>query len=55
MNGWACDRFGYLRTMTISLVAIIGFIFITFFAHNIEMLLVGELLCGIPWVSPDSE
>lgn len=25
------------------------FIFITFFATNITMLLIGELLCGLPW------
>lgn len=25
------------------------FIFITFFAQNLPMLLVGEILCGLPW------
>lgn len=29
---------------------VICFIFITFFAPSIEVLLVGEILCGLPWV-----
>ena len=49
INGWACDRFGYKKTIGTSLVVIIGFIFITFFAHSLPMLLAGELLCGLPW------
>lgn len=31
------------------LIALTGFIFITFFATSIEMLLVGQILCGLPW------
>lgn len=27
----------------------ICFIFITFFAVNVQMLLAGEILCGLPW------
>ena len=46
LNGWACDRFGYKKTIGASLSLITAFIFITFFAVNIEMLLVGEILCG---------
>ncbi|GAA5994505.1 hypothetical protein JCM5350_004669 [Sporobolomyces pararoseus] len=49
INGWACDRYGYKKTIGASLVIIIGFIFITFFAHSLPMLLAGELLCGLPW------
>ncbi|GAA6059580.1 hypothetical protein JCM10212_000636 [Sporobolomyces blumeae] len=36
-------------TIEASLVLICCFIFITFFAHNLPMLLAGELLCGLPW------
>jgi SP family general alpha glucoside:H+ symporter-like MFS transporter len=28
---------------------IVAFVFILFFAKNLPMLLVGEILCGIPW------
>ncbi|GAA6006959.1 hypothetical protein JCM11491_001455 [Sporobolomyces phaffii] len=49
LNGWACDRFGYKKTIGASLFIIIGFIFITFFATSLPMLLVGETLCGLPW------
>lgn len=50
-NGWLTDKFGYRKTMMGALVLMCAFIFITFFAHNIGMLLAGELLCGMPWVS----
>lgn len=46
----ACDRFGYRKTMIVSSFAMACFVFLTFFAVNIQMLLVGDLLCGIPWV-----
>ena len=48
INGIASDRWGYRRTMMVSLVATAGFIFILFFAPNIQTLLVGEILLGIP-------
>ncbi|KAM0229230.1 hypothetical protein ACHAPO_010125 [Fusarium lateritium] len=48
-NGWLTQRFGYRKTLVASLLAITGFIFITFFAHNLPMLLVGSTLCGLPW------
>lgn len=49
LNGWLSDRFGYRRMMMVSLCCVIGFIFILFFAPNVQTLEVGELLCGIPW------
>ncbi|KAL1405339.1 hypothetical protein Q8F55_008970 [Vanrija albida] len=49
LNGILSDRFGYKKTMIGSLIIMIGFIFILFFAKNIQMLLAGEILCGIPW------
>lgn len=49
INGIVSERYGYRKTMVGALVAMIGFIFILFFAPNVETLLVGEILCGIPW------
>lgn len=49
LNGWMTDRFGYQRTMVISLFWMCLFVFLAFFAFNIEMLLASQVLCGIPW------
>ncbi|KAJ0427171.1 general substrate transporter [Aspergillus carlsbadensis] len=49
MNGWASERFGARKVIMASLVALAAFITITFLAPSIEVLLVGELLCSIPW------
>lgn len=43
---WAQDRWGYRRTIQAALIALTGFIFIVFFAPNIEVLFVGQVsLC----------
>lgn len=47
--GYIVERVGYKKTMIGSLVLLTGFIFIVFFAQNLPMLLVGEILMGIPW------
>jgi len=49
INGIVSERFGYRKTMILSLVAVIAFIFIPFFAKSLIDLEVGEVLCGIPW------
>ncbi|KAF4539636.1 putative maltose permease [Lasiodiplodia theobromae] len=49
VNGWLVEHMGPRRLMLCSFTALTGFIFITFFAPNIQVLLVGELLCGLPW------
>jgi SP family general alpha glucoside:H+ symporter-like MFS transporter len=49
INGIVSERYGYRKTMITSLVAVIGFIFIPFFAKSLIDLEVGEILCGIPW------
>jgi MFS transporter, SP family, general alpha glucoside:H+ symporter len=49
INGWASERFGYRKTMIAALTSCIGFIFIAFFAKNVQMLQVYEILMGIPW------
>lgn len=49
INGIVSERYGYRKTMVVSLVAVTGFIFIPFFAKNLVDLQIGEVLCGIPW------
>ncbi|OOQ86311.1 Maltose permease MAL61 [Penicillium brasilianum] len=49
VTGLISERFGYRKTILGALVMITAFIFITFFAVDIKMLLVGEILCGLPW------
>ncbi|KAK4915858.1 hypothetical protein LTR66_017060, partial [Elasticomyces elasticus] len=49
INGIVSERIGYRWTMIVSLILIACFIFITFFAINIEMLLAGYILSGLPW------
>ena len=49
INGIVSERYGYRKTMLVSLTAVICFIFIPFFAKNLVDLQVGEVLCGIPW------
>jgi SP family general alpha glucoside:H+ symporter-like MFS transporter len=49
ISGIISEKYGYRKTMIASLAMMVAFIFIPFFAHNIQTLLVGEILCGIPW------
>lgn len=49
LNGIMADMIGYKKTMLIALVAMTAAIFIPFFAPNIHVLLVGQVLSGIPW------
>ncbi len=46
INGIVSEKFGYRRTMIVSLAMMIAFIFIPFFAHNVQTLLAAEILCG---------
>lgn len=48
-SGILSERYGYRKVMMASLVAMVGFIFIMFFAVNIEMLEAGYILTGVPW------
>ncbi|KAL7940444.1 MFS maltose permease MalP [Trichoderma barbatum] len=48
ITGIASERFGYRKTMLSALVAIIGAIFVLFFAPNLQTLLIGEILTGLP-------
>lgn len=48
-NGYMIEKFGHRRTIMGALVVMSAFIFITFFAPSVEVLLVGQILCGLPW------
>ncbi|KAJ0377637.1 hypothetical protein COL26b_004108 [Colletotrichum chrysophilum] len=47
-NGYCADRWGLRKVMMASHAALIGFIFITFFAPSVEVLTVGMLLLSLP-------
>ncbi|KAJ9646843.1 hypothetical protein H2204_000535 [Knufia peltigerae] len=47
--GSLSQRYGYRPLLLSALVLMAGAIFVTFFAPSLPVLLVGELLCGIPW------
>lgn len=49
MNGVLVNHFGLKRVVVASLVLLSAFLFIVFFSSNVQVLLVGELLCGFPW------
>lgn len=49
INGLLAETFGMKRTMIGTLAILCGFIFISFFAQNIQTLLIAEILMGIPW------
>ena len=48
-NGVVSEKIGYRRTMMGALALITGSLFITFFAVNIKMLLVGYVVSAFPW------
>jgi MFS transporter, SP family, general alpha glucoside:H+ symporter len=48
-NGWLVNHFGQKYTTIGALFFLSGTIFLTFFAQNIETLLAGQILCGLPW------
>ncbi|KAG7691939.1 hypothetical protein KL915_005002 [Ogataea haglerorum] len=47
--GLVAEKWGYRRTLMCFMAAVVGLIFIIFFAVDVQMLLAGELLCGIVW------
>jgi SP family general alpha glucoside:H+ symporter-like MFS transporter len=49
VNGWLTHHWGYRRVLLVSLGAMTGFVFVLFFATSLTMLLVGLILCGMPW------
>lgn len=49
LNGYLIERFGHRRVIMVSLVFMAAFVFITFFAKSLTVLLIGQILCGMPW------
>ncbi|KAI1610282.1 MFS transporter [Exophiala viscosa] len=49
LTGYLVAIFGQKRVLIGALVMLSLFIFITFFAPNIGVLFVGQILCGLPW------
>jgi SP family general alpha glucoside:H+ symporter-like MFS transporter len=49
INGIVSEKYGYRKTMMVALALMIAFIFVPFFAPNVQTLLAGEILQGIPW------
>ncbi len=48
LNGFVEERFGHKRTMLVALASVVSLVPILFFAPNIQTLVAGELLLGIP-------
>lgn len=49
INGWMSERFGYRMTMLLTQVVMVISIFIPFFAPNIQTILAGYIILGLPW------
>ncbi|KAJ9666737.1 hypothetical protein H2201_003141 [Coniosporium apollinis] len=49
LNGYLVAKYGQRRVVLGALVAMTAFIFLTFFAPNLIVLTVGQVLCGFPW------
>ncbi|CZT10456.1 related to alpha-glucoside transport protein [Rhynchosporium graminicola] len=49
LNGYLQSRFGSRKVYMGTMLLMGCTIFILFFAVNIEMILIGNLICGIPW------
>lgn len=49
LNGFLVDKFGQKRVLIGALCTLSCLIFITFFSPNIQVLAVGQFLCGFPW------
>jgi len=49
INGYISEKYGFRKTMIASLMMMTGAIFLLFFAPNVKILVLGEVVCGIPW------
>lgn len=48
-SGALTERFGYRYTILGGLALLAAFVFLSFFAFNIQTLLASQILCGFPW------
>ncbi|CDO96617.1 unnamed protein product [Kluyveromyces dobzhanskii CBS 2104] len=51
ITGTLANRYGYRPVLIGGLFLLIAFNFILYFANNLAMIAVGQILCGIPWGS----
>ncbi|POS74114.1 hypothetical protein DHEL01_v207493 [Diaporthe helianthi] len=49
LNGYFASKFGYRWVLIIAMAFLNAFIFLTFFAPGPEVLLVGQIMCGLSW------
>lgn len=49
INGSISERIGMKKTMTLAYILMMAFTFILVFGQSKALLLVGQILCGIPW------
>jgi SP family general alpha glucoside:H+ symporter-like MFS transporter len=49
LNGYISEWWGYKKTMYLALGTSVLFNFLHFFAQNVNMILAGSILLGIPW------
>jgi SP family general alpha glucoside:H+ symporter-like MFS transporter len=49
INAFLTERWGHKKTCLGTLAFLTGVLFIPFFAKNVQVLFVGELLCGLAW------
>ncbi|KAL2819161.1 general substrate transporter [Aspergillus granulosus] len=49
VTGLLSERVGYRCIMASATLSLAGFVFVLFFAPDLPTLLVGEILCGVPW------
>ncbi|KXJ87019.1 alpha-glucosides permease MPH2/3 [Microdochium bolleyi] len=49
LNGWLQSRFGSRRVYMGAMVVMAATIFVLFFSTSVTMLLIGNIMCGIPW------
>ncbi|KKY34503.1 putative mfs sugar transporter [Diaporthe ampelina] len=49
LNGYFASKYGYRWVLIISMAFLNAFIFLTFFAPGPEVLLVGQIMCGLSW------
>ncbi|KAH0342929.1 general substrate transporter, partial [Aureobasidium melanogenum] len=46
LNGYLTHKFGYRKVMVASLLSLLAFVFVSFFAPTVEVILIGQILCG---------
>ncbi|KPM36046.1 Maltose permease MAL61 [Neonectria ditissima] len=49
LSGYLVSKYGSRRVQLGALLSLTAFIFVVFFSPNLPTLVVGEILCGLPW------